>query len=261
MKKVIYLLLATLMVASCTQEEIIDGPKGKGKLNITLTSATPNTRTGGSDLPTSEANIQRVVVGIFDQTGDVNTIEEFPAAKLNGSTAEGIICNAGNQQDIIVVANAPENHFKGITTKAAFIAKTVTLEETTMAAGYAAGAYQLSTGLPMSGITTEDIIAPTTSTPQAVSLKISRLVSRVSLESVKMELESGCTFKLLSVELRNVATTSDVQPSTSVEPTTSVFKNLGDQLDYAWLKHSGIGKDEDLGSDKNGTELLLNAQQ
>ncbi|MDR0976395.1 MAG: hypothetical protein LBL78_01375 [Prevotellaceae bacterium] len=267
MKKVIYLLLATLMVASCTKEEIVNDqiPKGKGRLNISLASAVPGTRTGGGDLPTAanEATIQRITIGIFDNaTGTVNTIQELLGSSLNGKTAEGIICNAGDNQDIIVVANAPEGHFKGITAQKDFIEKAVTLEQTTMINGYGVDDYQVATSLPMSGMKNVDITIPQTSSDiQTVSLSISRLVARVALESVTMDIEDGCTFRLMSVELRNVATTSDVQPDDTIEPVTGDIKNDNDPIDYAWLKHSDIGAGTDQGTDMNGKELILNKQK
>jgi hypothetical protein len=239
MKKVIYLLLATLMVASCTKEEIIEAPKGKGRLNITLTSDAPRTRATGGGIPAAsdEKTIQRVVVGIFDSTDAVNVIQEFDASELTANTTEKITCTAGPNQTVIVVANAPTGHFNGIATKSAFIAKTVTLEGTTMAAGYGAGDYQTATSLPMSGYKDIEVTVPTASDEvQSVAVSISRLVSRISIEEIYADIEAGCTFKVTGIELRNVATTSNVEPGTSF-PVTSDIKNDADPVDYEWLKH------------------------
>jgi hypothetical protein len=240
MKKVFYLLLATLMVASCTKEDIIPGPTGQGRLNITLASAMPSTRATGKDLPTAAAEkaIQHVTVGIFKADKSINKI--FPEITINESKTNSLVCSAGNGQTVVVVANAPTGTFSKVTDKDSFLSVALSLEQTINDAAGDPQASQTSDWLPMVGMDESvDIAEPATpSDVTEVTISISRLVARIALKNVYIDLEDPTyTFQMSSVQIVNASTETIINPSSSL-PATTEIKNV---KDYAWLKSTAAG--------------------
>ena len=219
-KNYLWAMLAatTLSLAACGSEEnenTEQPQKMEARFELTLKGTTVNTRSTGDNLPSAdnEKTIGRVAVAIFDKDGKVIIIQEFTQ-----TTGIVVNCTPGENCTGIVVANAPEGHFKGVGTKANFIAKTTDLTQT-------------ATELPMSGEIksgTEDA-ATTTFTLQAgqtstLSAKVSRLVARVAITSIKTNFDAAgqyadATFKAKKIFMHNANTKSTVNPS---NPTGSV---------------------------------------
>ena len=214
------LAMAALSLTACGSEENenTEPQKMEARIELTLKGTSVNTKATGASLPTedNENKISRVAVAIFDKDGKVIIIQEF-------TKTEDIVVNCAPGKDCtgIVVANAPANHFAGITTKKDFTAKTVDLTQT-------------STALPMSGdiksgtgnaaTTTFTLTAGKEST---LTAEVSRLVARVTINSIKTAFEASgqyakATFTAKKIFLHNANTKSTVDPGTPTgsEPLT-----------------------------------------
>ena len=216
------LTMATLSLTACSDEsEDVQQPQEKNaKVELTLTGTPAETRASGA-LPSSEGAIKTLAVGIFDHTsGTTNTIAE---PTLSDGKYE-ISCTP-DTCDIIVVANAPTGTFAGLTTKDAFIAKTVALSQT-------AGDVQNAENLPMSGKEEGVVLTAGNTVPQSIS--ISRLVARICINSIKTNFVptgqySKATFKLKKVFLHNAMASSQVTPE-AVPDTSNPQSGQNDNL-------------------------------
>ena len=208
---------ATLSLTACGSEENENTEQNKmeARLELTLKGTSVNTKATDTALPTdeNEKKVNRVAVAIFDKDGKVIIIKEF-------TKTSGIVVNCAPDENCtgIVVANAPENHFAGVSTKAAFIATTVDLTQT-------------STALPMSGEiksgTGDAATATFTLKPgvtSSLTAEVSRLVARVAINSIKTAFDGSgqyakATFTAKKIFLHNANTKSSVDPGT---PTVTV---------------------------------------
>ena len=205
------LAAATLSLTACGSEENENQEppqKMEARLMLTLTGTPTDTRSTGSTLPTeaNENTVGRVAVAIFNSDKSVNIIQEFTS-----TSGISVNCNPGTNCTGIVVANAPANHFAGVTTKDAFIAKTIDLTQT-------------ATALPMSGdikLSTNTTFTLTAGTTSNLTAELSRLVARVAINSIKTAFEPGgqysaATFTAKKIFLHNANTKSNVDPGTPV---------------------------------------------
>jgi hypothetical protein len=212
-KKTFFLVAASagLLFTSCGDESTT---VSEGNAAVTLSlegSASFGTSTRSTTTPTLEDQINTIAVGVFYSDGSVNTIVE---PSLSGGTAS-FSCYAttsGTPCDIVVVANAPSGTFAGVTTKTDFLAKTVSLTQT-------------SSNLPMSGDTTFTLVARSTNTP---TVSLSRLVARIELAQIKTSFDASGTyinaiFTPDKVFMYNAMSVSDV--NTASYPTTSAPLN------------------------------------
>lgn len=244
-------LVAVLLLTSCSNDTNGIDPQSlpkDAKLTITLQGTPSVSRSTGSTVPSSESAIQRVVVGVFFNSGATNVIQEFTAAQLTGGASIASLYCAGddtNDQTVMVVANAPAGTFAGTANLTDFMGKTVLLSETLKDDGdpQVAQSHQTALNLPMSGSVTSAIAPGATTASATVSLY--RLVSRVSLTSVKTKFNAAglypnAEFKITDVFLYSGNSVSSVDPGTA-NPTTlstpiSGIDNLGAQS-TAWLTH------------------------
>ncbi|WP_300700143.1 hypothetical protein, partial [Bacteroides sp.] len=149
--------------------------------------------------------IGRVAVAIFNKDKSVNIIQEFTS-----TSGISVNCNPGTDCTGIVVANAPANHFAGVTTKDAFIAKIIDLTQT-------------ATALPMSGdikLNTSTTFTLTAGATSNLTAEVSRLVARVAINSIKTAFEASgqyakATFTAKKIFLHNANTKSNVDPGTT----------------------------------------------
>ena len=209
------LAAATLSLAACGGEENENTepqPQGKTtKLEIRVQgTSSSNTKSTGT-LPGigDENKIQRIAVAIFNSTGSVNTISESTNIAANNKISMN--CTPGAGCSGVAVANAPANAFAGITTKNAFLAKTVTLGQT-------------ATELPMSGeikdnTTSANTFTLTAGNTTSVKVDLTRMVARVSVSSIKTAFDpagqySKATFTAKQIFMHNAKTTSNVDPGT-----------------------------------------------
>ena len=209
------LAMAALSLAACGDNEenrdLEPQPQGKtAVLEISIQgTSTLDTRSTGGTLPgTSDENkIQRIAVAIFNSDGSVNTISE----STTGTSSLSISCTPAASCSGVAVANAPAKAFAGITTKTAFLAKTLTLGQT-------------ATELPMSGEIKDKTTSAGTFTLTAgqttnVKVDLTRMVARVSISSIKTAFDpagqySKATFKAKQIFMHNAKTTSNVDPGT-----------------------------------------------
>ncbi len=220
MKKDFYLMAVAyamlMLFAACSSEADPTPNTGErtAKMELNLTGSA--TRATGT-LPGNtgaENKINTVAVGVFNSNGSTNTIAEFTAAQITAKT--GVInCTPATGCSVIVVANAPSGTFAGITTRTAFVAKTVLLSQTNNAG------VQENTNLPMSAEQTSvDLTAGATNT---VTMQLSRLVSRISIADIKTGFDPNgqykdATFTTTGVFLFNAKSTSTIDPGA---PTTT----------------------------------------
>ncbi|MEG0463485.1 fimbrial protein [Bacteroides sp.] len=214
-------ILSTFLVISCNKEtDPIPQPGEKNARLELLLKGTPVStgRSTDATLPADEGNIKTIAVGVFSHaSGDVNIITE-PTVAQSGSTLSSINCTPGIV-DIVVVVNAPTGSFAGVLTKNDFIAKTVSLSTTQVSN------VQTSDNLPMSGEATN--ITLTADQTQAATISLSRLVARISINSIKTAFDvngayKNATFTLQKVFLYNAMSTSTVIPTVEPAGTTPI---------------------------------------
>ncbi|MCD8182834.1 MAG: fimbrial protein [Bacteroides sp.] len=215
------LTMATLSLSACGSDENEEPklPQGQAKLELTL-KGTAMTKATGAALPTSEDNISRIAVAIFNSDGTVNVIQEFAVANINDPVT--VNCLQGTECTGLVVANAPTGTFAGVATKTDFIGKTVDLSQI-QASGNAN--VQDAENLPMSGeimVSNSNTFTIGAATVTA-SAEVSRLVARVAITNIKTAFDpngqySAATFKIKKIFLHNAASQSTVGIGT---PTTS----------------------------------------
>lgn len=240
MKKNYLFIAATLfagLFVSCNEELAVDQESGiPAQLDITLVGS--STSSNASSMPArshgvlpsgtgdisdlSEGKINRITVGVFYAgTGAIDVIRE--ATTLGSGNTLSVTATKGDRE-ILVVANAPEGHFDGITSKTDFIAKLVSLDVTKDATSG-----QLPSNLPMSGqaldasLSTTITLSSTATTAVVVALK--RLVSRISIAKVTNSFDAsglyaGATFTPTEIFLYQAKTASDWAVGTTT-PTTS----------------------------------------
>jgi len=181
---------ALLAMSSCSKDEenLVVKSGEPATLKLTLKGTDVNTRALGSPISptqTEENKIQRIVVGLFKTDGSTDVIfeKEYTSGYTAGTPIEitgRIVQGSGDSgsRDIIVVANAPANHFRGITTKGAFEGKELDLTQT-------------KDLLPMTGTSTVTLQANKTVSPAVNPIPITRLVSRIDLISLTTAFEPG----------------------------------------------------------------------
>lgn len=242
----------SLLMAACQSETMETDPQTlpkDAKLTVTLQGTSSVSRSTGATVPATENAIQRVVVGVFFSSGSTNVIKEFTAADLTagGGTANLYCAGASTAQTVVVVTNAPEGAFAGTTNLSGFTGKTLALSETLKDASGTAQSYQTSANLPMSG-SVSSVITQGATTATATVL-IYRLVSRVSLSSVKTQFDANglypnAKFKVTDVFLYNGNSVSSVDPGTADPATLSTpLSGINDSGTTVtnWLTHSIAG--------------------
>jgi hypothetical protein len=235
-------LLAVFLIClltSCGNETTVNEDSSlPAKLEITLqgSSATKaynvatrsqGTLSGTGIIGEDEGTLNRITVGVFKTDGSTDAISETTTLtsdyKLTVNATEG-------EREIIVVANAPASYFAGISTKAAFLAKAVSLNVTTPDG--LGTADQATNNLPMSGHSTTEsggsittILLSQGSTVSAY-VSLTRLVSRISISKITCDFAAGglypnARFTPTEVYLYNAKTMSTWDVGTTI-PTTSV---------------------------------------
>jgi hypothetical protein len=245
MKSSIFLMSVTmlsgLLLASCGSENIVGSESGlPAQLELTLQgSSTSKTASsvpakahgtlpsGTGTITDTEGTVNRITVGIFKKDdGTTDVISETTA--LTSENTLTINATEG-EREIIVVANAPASYFSGVTTKAAFLAKTIDLNTTTPSDLGLAD--QLSNDLPMTGqaSTTQGGLVTTVTLSQNATasayVSLTRLVSRISISKVSYAFSAGglyptAKFTPTEIFLYQAKTTTDCAVGT---PTTTAL--------------------------------------
>lgn len=205
----LFSMIFAILASSCTENNASEATPvkktAKLQLVVTGTSSTPQGRSTGT-LPATEDKINTLAIGVFNADGSVNGVSEFEPQTIE--EASEMYCTPGNC-DIVVVANAPKGTFVNVQTKDEFLSKTVDLSQT------ATNNKQEPDNLPMSGQQGTVTLAPNATTP--VTIKLTRLVARISVASIKTAFAAGsdnanATFKLDKVYLCNVLSKSRIAP-------------------------------------------------
>jgi hypothetical protein len=260
MNKFLYLFVALIAIgfSSCSKDDqnLAQENNAPATLKLTIGGTGMNTRslgtlpTGdGGDAASGEGTINRLTVGVFNgENVDVISEPTFSAGSTTGTLTASIAATAGNRT-VIVVANAPAGHFKGITTRTGFLNATVDLKVTTPSdAGTSA---QVSNDLPMVGYATTSGASPSitinlaaSTTPTNAVVALTRLVSRISISSIKTAFDpagqyNNAKFVITDVFLYNAATTSvwgDATNSSWVAGTTGGL-STGNPLTAGYLPY------------------------
>lgn len=190
MKKNYFFIVAiAALLCSCNNEmeQVADNGES-GSLQLTIAGATTTSRATGTNLPTTaeENVVTRVTVALFKPDGSTDAISE---GTLDASKKITVSGTAG-ARDVVVVANAPAAHFKGVTTKDAFRKTVMALTQT-------------QSLLPMSGEATAAITLKGGETVTG-SVTITRLVARVQLTSVKTAFDANGPYANASFSLDKV---------------------------------------------------------
>lgn len=246
-------VLSVFFAFSCTNEE--NDKEKSSELSLTISGsnggAAKKASLRSAGLPGDEGIVNRITIGVFNSDGSLNTMDEFAMGDLisnpDGSYSTSLSCTPGTGCSIVIIANAPAGTFLGDETKADFIAELVDLQQT----ADVTLANQISSDLPMSGESTNVTFTANTSTDVNVSL--SRLVSRIVLNSVTTAFEAGgqyanATFKITKVFLYNSLKTSTVAAgnSSTTFPTVADYYHGGTSsgLPLVWENLNDFVRDD-----------------
>lgn len=234
------MILSLFLYSACGSDELPepDPVVEEGKAGLQISIAKDNiTRASGSAIPLDEGTIKRVTMGVFFQDGTVNLISEPEYADGKAT----VNCSPG-ECDVVVVVNAPSGLFGGVTTKSAFLEKLVSLSD------FAANNVQQSNNLPMSGETSVKLTVGVLSKP---TVTVSRLVARISINSLKTAFDpngqfKNAQFKLNKVFAYNVIANSKVAVGgwSATMPSNPVWLNGGTVNDGNFVRRTAYLLDE-----------------
>lgn len=245
----LFAALGTALLSSCNNDSVpVNSENGEVKtarIELTLMGSSA-TRTGSTTDPstgvaTDEQTVNNIVVGIFNGSGDVLTVQSNNSPST--SVANVITCplNAGSTYDncsAVVVANVPASSItdlKSSTSKVDFLGKTISLSESTVSAS---GDVQVATKLPMSGDVKDGSNATFTLTPggtkTGLAVVLVRMASRITLTGISADFSSSpypnAKFKLERVLLRDAISTTKVTTSATASdamPTDATYLTGG----------------------------------
>lgn len=210
MKKISYLIISLVVsiasLSSCSSsEDMFRTATSQPKtlvLSIKPVESIPPTESGAKDDTratnlttdpgtTAENTINAITVGIFDQSGNVRTIQEF-----TGSTNPITVTTTAvvSTDHVLVAVNAPPGKFASVLLESDFEAKMLGIDAALATSyGGTAGNAELSTNIPMFGAITSGV----TVNGSAVSATVSvyHLVSKVSLASLTTNFSTGGAYK------------------------------------------------------------------
>ncbi len=176
-----------LAMSSCSKDEenLVVKSGEPAKVSITLKGTNIDTRAlGNTTAPsvTEENKIQRIVVGLFKTDGSTDVIfEKDYTSGYDGSiinvTGRLVQGSDNGYRDIIIVANAPTNHFKGIANITDFENTKIALTQT-------------KDLLPMTG-TSSVTLEPNKTVTISSPIQITRLVARINLVNIVTAFEPG----------------------------------------------------------------------
>jgi len=251
------LLFSGALFACDDEENSVKESDLTARLELTIQGSSVTGNAGSiaqrshSALPVTsvEGTVNLLTVGVFKTDGSTDVISE---STLSSEDTISINATEGTRT-ILVVANAPEGYFAGVATRDAFVAKALDLEITTPSD--AGTADQLSSDLPMTGEATTTSGGSVTSialqrgTTTAAYVKLTRLVSRVSISKVSYDfpatgLYPDATFTpaelfLYNAKTKTTCTVGTTNPTTTItgqgESSTSANSDyrayLGDTID------------------------------
>lgn len=234
-------VLITGLFSSCASDENIDNDNkvnaGDKVLSLTINTPKATTTSGAKTRATNltgsnadEDQINRLTIGIFDQTGTtVRTIQELtvgtgagyfstPTGTPNTTTATLVTNSLANNDQVLVAVNAPVEKFNGCTNVNDFEAKTIDLDVAlaTSSTGSTAPS-EATNNIPMFG---SGSIAASGTTFTA-SVNVQHQLAKITVGTVKVNFAQNgpyakATFQPTSFFLINVP--SDLAFSTVAFP-------------------------------------------
>ena len=231
--------LAGFTACSSTDNDgMTDDQTVNGKSQLTLTINTLGTRAAMTSDPTDEKTINRITVGIFDESGNVRAIQEFSDGGQNGGantfktdngvTVMNIVTNKLAAKDQVLVAvNAPSGSFTGVQTATAFKQVHVDADQAlaTDADGQLSSTTEVSNNAPMFG--QAELKAPETGkTAYTATVNVSHLTAKISLDDIEVAFDPTASY--------NAATFS---------PTEIYVEHVNDGLNFnatAWKDASQL---------------------
>ncbi|MBP1593202.1 MAG: Major fimbrial subunit protein (FimA) [Bacteroidetes bacterium] len=169
-KSLLLAAVAAVLMSACSKEADTEVSNKSASVQITVqgTDAASTKATGSLPTSTDEDKITNVTVGLFKTDGTTDAICE-------GTLTNGRITVTGTEgeREVVVVTNAATKTFAGALTKDEFLKREMALTQTMGI-------------LPMSGQgdNTVTLAAGAATTPK-LDVKVSRLVARVQLTSLK----------------------------------------------------------------------------
>ncbi|MDR0961681.1 MAG: hypothetical protein LBM62_03870 [Mediterranea sp.] len=191
------LIAVVALAASCSNNEVPEqNQAGTTGVQILLNSGATTRAYNASGIADKESNINRVAVAIFKSNGTLNALQEFEASSLSkdGTAVKTptIKCDAGNNQTILVVANAPAGLFNGVTSPSAFLAKEVVMQDSISADNIPMSGTLRANGDNATFIPGTSLTAPVTFNlvkDQTVTktIYLSRLANRIVLRNLTVD--------------------------------------------------------------------------
>lgn len=210
------LLLLLLFGSSCSESGTLsNGEEAEKSVTLRISGASyGGSRSSGT--PSDESLVNNLIIAVLDGS-TVEDIREIKAPSVSSGSITQEITYRASAPLIRVLANVPASTFTGLTTKAAFDAALADLDYTT--GSYSDGTFtpavgsSSSTGLQESGLLPMAGTAGTVGSDGTATVNLYRLVSRISLTSVRTDFSSsgpcaGWTFRIDQVYLANVPTRS-----------------------------------------------------
>lgn len=192
MKKYLILMVALFAMVSCTKQEVYEH-QVSNTLVIYLSNKDITRSALTNDPKSVENTVNSVTIGIFKSDGTVRTIKEFSSPSKSITMR---VANLDVSDKVVCVANAKQGEFASIKTLDEFNAKEVSLDNalTTNTVDLVAS------NLIMYGsgsITTDK-------DGYASSVDMYHLNSKVTLNSLNIQIPNGGTFKAKEIYLINV---------------------------------------------------------
>lgn len=272
--------LATMgLFASCSSDDTLSQGGQGGVLTVSVTpsnAVNTNTRAAatGEITNATENTVNRIAVGVFKSDGTAKIVDQ--ATTSNGVELTASDLHEGDK--VLVAVNAPENTFNGVTTPDEFKARTLTIAQALWGGTHEGDANADSKAdnnhIPMYG---EGAISSAGTQNFTANVKVYHLVSKVSLQSIKVDLKgaySNATFQPTEIFMANVPSVlgfsmaniagSYTYPSKDVtyesgEQTTDgpTGDNTGTASKYPYLSSGKLTWDANLsGSAKTYTENM-----
>lgn len=203
-------MLALALLSACSNDEMNEGGNGeKASITITLKGENLSSKATGntSDTETDERKIVNYKVYVFSYNSGVLE-KEVDGAVSNGiagpTQVDGL--NTAGTKRVVVIANLPAG-FPAVSNYTDF-------ETATFDLGLQNPANRATTGLVMSGESSE--LTLTSGNPVPVTVSIKRVVAKIELGSVTITPETGHTepFVLTHVSIQKAKSKATIGPKT-----------------------------------------------
>ncbi|MBE6262419.1 MAG: hypothetical protein E7104_00385 [Prevotella sp.] len=212
------LLAVLLLLTACSGDNSIGGlvvpdPVGSDSRLVVYIGMVPNkSRAVFASDPgiTAESNINNATIGVFSSDGMVKLIRDVVPVNQK---IELTVPNLATGDSVFLAINTPAGHFASITQRRQFKERSITIDEAL--GGNTENANQPNvTNTPMFG---QAAVSASTEAPGVftATVPVNHLLAKITLSSIKAELQGDATFTPTQVFLKDVPARLRIHPATS----------------------------------------------